>query len=119
MSNLAYQVQPKRQQQFEPKTKPQTKVKKKRQITFGEKLLLSFLLILGTIGCTLIVINQATIFQYNNDIQTLEGNIANQEKINGGLEQEITELSKPERILKIATEQGLTIQNNNVQIIGH
>lgn len=119
MSNLAYQVQPKRQQQYQPKSKPQVKVKKKRHITAGEKILLSFLLTMSAIGSMMIISNQANIYQVNNDIQMLEANIANQEKINGGLKEEITELSRPERILKIATEQGLTIQNNNVQIIGY
>ena len=118
MSNLAYQVQPKRKQQNRLNVKPQVKVKKKRVITTGEKLLLSILLVVSTIGCMMIISKQAAIYQINNDIQVLESNITNQQKVNSDLEEEITELSRPERILKIAKDQGLTIINNNVQVIG-
>lgn len=119
MSNLAYHVQPKRQQQNRPNVKPQVKVKKKKIITTGEKLLLSLLFILGTIGCTMIISKQAAIYQLNNDIQVLEADITDQQKVNSGLEEEITELSRPQRILKIANEQGLTIIGDNVQVIGN
>ncbi|HHW38291.1 MAG TPA: cell division protein FtsL [Bacillales bacterium] len=119
MNNLAYQVQPKKHQQNKPNLKPQVKVKKKSIITAGEKFLLSLLLIFSTIGCTMIISKQAAIFQLNNDIQVLESEITEQQKINSGLAEEITELSKPQRILKIATEQGLTIIDNNVQVIGN
>lgn len=119
MSNLAYQVQPKKHQQNKPNLKPQVKVKKKGIITTGEKLLLSLLLIFSTIGCTMIISKQASIYQLNNDIQVLEAKITNQQKVNSGLDEEITELSRPQRILKIANEQGLTIVDNNVQVIAN
>lgn len=99
--------------------KPRVKVKKKGIITTGEKLLLSLLLIFSTIGCTMIISKQAAIFQLNNDIQVLESKITEQQKVNSGLAEEITELSRPQRILKIASEQGLTITDNNVQVIGN
>ncbi|WP_458413992.1 cell division protein FtsL [Schinkia sp. CFF1] len=118
MSNLAFQVSPKRHQQNRPDAKPQVKVKKKRVITVGEKILLSLLLIFSAIGCTFIISKQAAIYQVNNDIQALEANITNQQKLNSGLEEEITELSRPQRILKIAGEQGLSIIDNNVKVIG-
>lgn len=94
-------------------------MKKKGIITTGEKLLLSLLLIFSTIGCTMIISKQAAIFQLNNDIQVLESKITEQQKVNSGLAEEITELSRPQRILKIASEQGLTITDNNVQVIGN
>lgn len=119
MSNLAYQVQPKKNQQNKPNLKPQVKVKKQGFITTGEKLLISLLLIFSTIGCTMIISKQAAIYQLNTDIQVLEAKITNQQKVNSGLEEEITELSRPQRILKIANEQGLTIIDNNVQVIGN
>ncbi|WP_102347034.1 cell division protein FtsL [Bacillus sp. Marseille-P3661] len=120
MSNLAYQqVQPNRKYQQEPKQRPQLKVKKKRNLTIGEKFLITLLIVFSTIGCVVIVANQAKIFQVNNDVRLLESKIESQMKVNSGLEEEITQLERPERILQIAAEQGLTIHNNNVQVIGN
>ncbi|HHY74520.1 MAG TPA: cell division protein FtsL [Bacillus bacterium] len=119
MNNLAYQVQPKRHEQQRPNVKPKVKVKKKSRITTGEKILVTLFFILGTIGCIMIISKQAAIYELNNDIQALGTNITNQQRINSGLEEEITELSRPQRILKIAGEQGLTIIDNNVQVIGN
>jgi len=66
----------------------------------------------------MIISKQAAIYQLNNDIQVLESKISDQQKLNSGLAEEITELSRPQRILKIAKEKGLTMTDNNVQVIG-
>ncbi|NSL50773.1 cell division protein FtsL [Calidifontibacillus erzurumensis] len=115
MSNLAYQVSPKKNQHKNVKVK--ARLKKKSSLTVGEKFLITFLVFMSALGCMLIISKQAAIIQMNNDIRALESEITAQEKVNSGLYEEITELSKPERILQIAKQQGLTI-NNNVQVIG-
>lgn len=115
MSNLAYQTLPKKEYNKQPDKK--VKVNKSYGVTQGEKVLVFFLLTLILLGCGLIVSNQATIYQANNEVQGLQKEIDQQIKINSSLEEQISGLKNPDRILKIATEQGLSIKQNNIELI--
>lgn len=117
MSNLAYDLTAKKQMHEAPKQ--QVKVKIKSKISFGEKLIYMVLFVSLVLGLTFIVANNAKLFQMNHDIHKLEQSIQQQEKINSGLELQVSELSNPKRIIKIASEQGLTLNNNNVKIINN
>ena len=48
----------------------------------------------------------------NRELQTLEANVQQQKVENETLKFEMKELSKPERIIKIAKENGLKIQDD-------
>src|SRR5690625_6378823 len=51
----------------------------------------------------------------NRELQTYEATVEDQKLINEGLTFEVKELSQPERITKIAKENGLKIQDNQVK----
>ncbi|MFD1735718.1 cell division protein FtsL [Bacillus salitolerans] len=120
MSNLAYQIQQRQhQQQHEEhqtrKNKPN--IKKKAQVTFGEKLL--FLLFIGMvlIGSIVVVTNSAKIYVVNREISALQVSIDSQSKVNSDLEQQVMELSTYERIWAKAHELGLLLNENNVKVV--
>ncbi|HLR66054.1 cell division protein FtsL [Virgibacillus alimentarius] len=99
-----------------PKEKQVTvKVRKKSWITKGEKVLYS------VVGACLIcagiytVSYSASTDKLNRELQNLENKVQSQQVTNEGLLYEMKELSRPERITKIAKENGLKIQDANVK----
>src|SRR5699024_9888167 len=87
------------------------KVKRKNLITRGEKILYSFVSLIFVIACFYIVSFSSTTDSLNRDVQSLEQTVAQQKMTNDDLVIEIKELSKPERITKIAKNNGLKIQD--------
>ncbi|MDY0408101.1 hypothetical protein [Paracerasibacillus soli] len=61
------------------------------------------------------VLYSSTTDSLNRKLQTLEHQVQQQEVKNAGLQFEIKELSRPERIIKKAKESGLTIQNAEIK----
>lgn len=119
MSSLARQLERKRvveapdhQRQVNQETY------KKRWITSGERFLY-FATIIGLVLATyLIISNYASIYIVNNDIHTLQTSISTQAINNEALQLQVTELSAPDRILQIATEQlGMTLNDKNVTVV--
>ncbi len=91
------------------------KVRKKSWITKGEKVLYSI------VGACLISAGIYTVSfasatdTLNRELQTLESQVQAQKVTNEGLIFEIKELSRPERITKIAKDNGLKIQDAEVK----
>lgn len=91
------------------------KVRKKGLVTRGEKFLYAFFCLIFIITCFYIVSYSSTMDSLNRDVQTLEQNVEQQIVTNENLMIEIKELSKPERITKIAKENGLKVQDTEVK----
>lgn len=100
-----------------PNRKQQVTVKVRKQgwITRGEKLLYT-LIGIGLIMASFYIVSYAsTNDTLNREIQSLEEKIEEQQIKNGLLASEKKELSKPERIIKIARENGLKIQDAEIK----
>lgn len=119
MSSLARQLERKRidkapdhQRQVNQETSP------RRRITSGERLLY-FVTLIGLVLATYLVIsNYAAIYIANNEIYSLQKSINTQTISNEALQLQVTELSAPERILEIATEElGMTLDDKNVKVV--
>lgn len=117
MNNLAYQTQPKQRPHVQPKQRRQVKPKVRYGITPGEKLIIFLCVCIFAVCAITVVSNYAAIYQVNNEIHSLEVQIDEQMKNNGSLGEEIAHLSKPERILKIASQYGLSINEDNIKVI--
>lgn len=91
------------------------RVRKQGWITKGEKILYA---LIGTglvIAAFYIVSFASTNDTLNREIQSMENKVQEQEMINDMLAYEKKELSKPERIIRIARENGLKIQDSEVK----
>ncbi|MBU8907118.1 cell division protein FtsL [Desertibacillus haloalkaliphilus] len=117
MGNLARDIQ--QQQRTEQKqVKRQVRKTGKMTITRGEKVLWSMLLVGVVVLVSIMVTNFATIYAVNKDIHSLERSISQQANVNDGLQLQVIELSAPDRILHIATEElGMTLDDNKVRVI--
>ncbi|WP_078554859.1 cell division protein FtsL [Bacillus alkalicellulosilyticus] len=118
MSNVARQYQlPKEKKQQVQQQKPVTpKVRKK--ITKGEKGIIAMMFLAFTCAVLFFVVNQVSTYAVNRDIHVLEQSILQQEQVNDGLRLQVIELSRPDRILDIATEElGMSLDDNKVKVI--
>src|SRR5699024_1599150 len=91
------------------------KVKKRKILTKGEKIIYTFFSIVLLVAAIYVVSFASTTDRLNRDIQKLETQVQQQKSENKDLAFEISELSKPERITKIAKENGLKIQEAKVK----
>ncbi|MGP4075121.1 cell division protein FtsL [Halobacillus sp. K22] len=105
--------QPERQKQVK------VKVRKKQWISTGEKMLYSAATTLFLAASVFLVQFSASMDELNRDIRSLEQEISQQESQNENLAFQVKELSNPDRILKIAKENGLDIQNAQVKQAGN
>jgi cell division protein FtsL len=120
MDNLAHRLQPKKKEEVDRKVKSNPIEKPNRfRITLGEKILLiTCSIIIATFAVT-IVSKTAIIYMENRDIQTLEKEVENQIKVNRDLKFQVTELSSPERIRRIAEEElGMKLDSKKVKFVG-
>ncbi|WP_163970751.1 cell division protein FtsL [Oceanobacillus halotolerans] len=106
--------------QVEPQTAPKrelnkVRVKKQGWITRGEKVIYSviglFFILAGIYLVSFSVSNDAL----NRDIQSLENKVQEQQLQNESLSFEVRELKRPERITRIAKENGLKIQDAEIK----
>lgn len=117
MSNLAYQHQqqiPKRDNQSDIKVK---KVKRRSLITPFEKCLIILFIAFVAVMAIRIVSAQAEIYVINKDIQDIQSSISEQQKMNGDLEMQVSDLQSYDRIWKKAKELGLKLDENNVKVV--
>lgn len=84
-------------------------------ITPGEKILMCIFGVCMSLALIFIVSYNANIDSLNRDLQTLEQEIGEQYSVNENLNYQVMEYSNPERILAIAKENGLNIQNTQVR----
>lgn len=88
---------------------------KSRKITHGETILACLFGIFVSLSLVYIVSFNADIDMLNRDMQRLERVITEQQMINEDLSHQVMEYSNPERILAIAKENGLNIQNTQIR----
>ncbi|ELK45045.1 cell division protein FtsL [Halobacillus sp. ACCC02827] len=116
----AEQIRRQRQPLHQPDKQKQVKVKvhKKKWISTGEKVLYSVSSAVVIAASVFLVQFSSSTDSLNRDIRSLEENISKQESVNENLAYEVKELSNPDRILGIAKENGLDIQNAKVKQAG-
>lgn len=105
--------------QTQQKKKVVVKVRKNNWLTKGEKIIYSFLGILIVAAGLYIVSYSSSTDTLNREVQSLEVQVQQMKVDNESLSFEIRELSKPERITKIARENGLKIQDAQVKRAVH
>ncbi|GLO65900.1 MULTISPECIES: cell division protein FtsL [Oceanobacillus] len=104
--------------QYHPETQPKTvvkKVKRTRWITKGEKVIYAFAGVLMLAFAVYMVSFSSSTDTLNRELQQIEQSVNQQKIANEGLSFEKEELSRPERIINIAEENGLKIQNTEVK----
>lgn len=107
-------VAPERRRQTEPIREPKRHVKKSR-ITIGEKWLGVMYGVITGLALLYIVSFSSNVDAINRDVQRLENQVVEQETLNANLQHQVMEFSNPDRILTIAKENGLKIQNTKVK----
>ncbi|WP_078430653.1 cell division protein FtsL [Alkalihalobacterium alkalinitrilicum] len=119
MSNLARQYQ-QHPQKVQDQQQKQLKAPKQRKfsVTKGEKGLVLLAVVAFSVAVTFIIANYASVYSVNRDIHNLQRDIQQQTQVNDGLQLQVIELSAPDRILHIATEQlGMSLDDNKVRVI--
>lgn len=102
-------------QEHTPDENQIVKVKRTGWITKGEKVLYSVVGICLIIGCVFMVSYASSTDTLNRDIESLETVVQKQKVKNEGLQFEMKELSNPDRITRIARENGFQIQDAEVK----
>ncbi|MBM7540472.1 cell division protein FtsL [Amphibacillus cookii] len=111
-----YAATPQRRRRSEPSQQPKKLVKiKSRKITTGEKFLAALFGIVVSVVMIYIVSFSANLDSLNRDLQRLEQEVNEQQTVNANLDYQVMEYSNPERILNIAKENGLNIQNTKIK----
>jgi len=117
LSNLAHKYN---QQRVETQQQTQVQVKTVRRhakITLWEKFLAMLLIAFVAIMAVQIISAQAQIYEVNKNIEDVKSAIHEKQKINGDLESQVKELQSPERVMKIAKNSGLDLNENNVRVV--
>ncbi|WP_249869874.1 cell division protein FtsL [Oceanobacillus saliphilus] len=91
------------------------KVRKNGWITKGEKIIYSLIGACVIASGIFMVSYASTTDSINRELQQLEQTVSTQQVKNEGLLFEMKELSRPERIIQIAEQNGLKIQNAEVK----
>lgn len=93
----------------------QVTVQKQGWLTTGEKMIYTFISVCLVVAGFVVVSYSSSIDSLNRDVQSLESVINTQQVTNQSLEFEKKELSKPERIMRVAEENGLKIQGTKIK----
>ncbi|HLU23644.1 MAG TPA: cell division protein FtsL [Bacillaceae bacterium] len=117
MSNLARKYQ----QHYKPieqtEVQKQT-IRRKSLITPGEKILAVMLVIFLAIMAVQIISSQANVYQINMQIEDTKTAIQEQEKINGDLAMQVSDMSRYEEVWKKAKDLGYKLNADNVKVVG-
>ncbi len=89
------------------------KVKKHRK----EKLIFAILLLVLLAIPICNVYTKAMLSESNIKLEQVRHDIKHQEKINESLKTEISELASLDKIRDVATDEGLSYQNNNIKVV--
>lgn len=115
MSMVAHKIQEQQQRQVE------TKKRVRRipvQVTRGEKAIVIMMAVVTFLVLGAVVNNYASIYSTNQEVYQLEAVIQQQTQQNEGLSLQVVELSAPDRILDLASEQlGMTLDDNKVKVV--
>lgn len=117
MSNLARDLQQLQQQGVQTDQERGPVKIKKTWLTPGEKIIGVVFAGLVCFGAVHLITNQAKIYEVNKDIQIIEAQVADQQKVNNDLHAQVMELSTYDRIFKKAKEMGLVRNENNVKVV--
>lgn len=116
MSNLARNFG--EQQRVEQTVHRTSEIKiRKSWLTPGEKIMGVAFAGLICFGAVHLISNQAQIYEINQDIQAIETQVKEQQKVNSDLEVQVSELSTYERIYEKAKQMGLVLNENNVKVV--
>ncbi|SDI66288.1 cell division protein FtsL [Natribacillus halophilus] len=89
----------------------------RKTFTRAEKGLLTLIGAAIVFSAILMVSNYASMYTQNQEISQLQNDISQQQQYNEGLEHQVSELSDPERILNIAEENGMELNEDNVRVL--
>lgn len=93
------------------------KIKKKYKVSKFEKLIYLLAILLLVLSPIAIVFSKATLSQINFEVEKQKKEIDEQKKTNESLAMAIDELASLTKIQKVAEEQGLSYNNNNIKTI--
>lgn len=117
MSNLAYQVQ-KQQIQLQPERNPKPVQQPSRKLfTKGEVILWGAMGVVLVAGLIWLISLYASVYQATAEVVTTQKKISAETKIVEDYHLQVTELSNPERIMKLAKEQGFIFDDKNVKVV--
>jgi cell division protein FtsL len=116
LGNLAKKYLEQQQAEQSVKSKRQVKIKK-TWLTPGEKIIGVVFAGMVCFGAIHLISNQSKIYEVNKDIQLVEEKINDQQKVNGDLQVEVSELSSYDRIFEKAKKLGLIKDENNVKVV--
>ena len=94
-----------------------TTKKKKRRRLKGEKFVIIAIFMLMIATPLLNVYSQTKLSESNIEVEKLKQNIEYQSGINESLNMKINELASLDKIREVASEEGLTYNNNNIKVI--
>lgn len=91
------------------------KVRKRSWITKGEKILYSAIGVMIILASVYLVSFASSTYTLNKELHSLDKTLQSQQETNEVLSFEVERLSLPERITKIAKDNGFKIQNAEVK----
>ncbi|MCI8574987.1 MAG: cell division protein FtsL [Bacilli bacterium] len=93
------------------------KTRKKIKMVRGEKIIyvMIFLLIMTMPICT--VLTKALLSESNIEVEQMKAKIDKQKDVNDSLSMQIDELASLDKIQQVATEKGLSYNNENIKVI--
>ena len=93
------------------------KVKKRVKMSKFERLLYSLAVILLILAPVSIVFSKATLSKVSFEVEKQKREIAKQKKTNESIAMTIDELASLTKIQRVAEEQGLSYNNNNIKSV--
>ena len=112
-----YVGQPLTQPIQQPKIKRNPNVKKRKLFTRQEKVVYLAFIIVAAIMAVMVLHKQGDIQTATIDIQKVETSITEVSRQNADYKVQISEKSTFERIMAIAKERGLTLDEKNVKVV--
>lgn len=112
-----YVGQPLTQPTRQPKIERQPNVKKRKIITREEKFVYLAFIVVAAIMAVMVLHKQGDIQTATIDIQKVESSINDVSRQNADYKVQISEKSTFERIMAIAKERGLTLDEKNVKVV--
>lgn len=100
--------------------KPINSKKKKKVQTHRKEKIMFVILILVLLAIPIAnVYTKAVLSESNIKLEQVKNDIKHQEKVNESLKTEISELASLDKIRTVASEEGLSYQNNNIRVVAN
>ena len=93
------------------------KNKRKRFLSGVERGMYKFLLVVTVMLVVLIVFSETALARKNIDVQKLDKEVKEQQKVNDSLKMKIDEMTSLDNINKISSEYGLSYNSDNIRTI--